>query len=107
MAYEAPNAEIWMRLFRTLTTAAAALVLLAQPVLAADAAGSRASQIQPLKPGKSAGVHRAQAVRGGLALVGAGSIIALVTLAATTGSGGGGSSVGQRDMQSTPATTTP
>jgi hypothetical protein len=95
-----------MRFFRTLAMKMAAFALLAQPVLAADAAGNRARQIQPLKPGKTAGVHRAQAVRGGLALVGAGSIIALVTLAATTGGGGGGT-VGQRDMQTAPTTTAP
>jgi hypothetical protein len=96
-----------MRLFRILALTAAALALLVQPVLAAEATGNKASQIEPLKPGKTAGVHRAQAVRGGLALVGAGGVIALVTLAATTGGGGGGSSAGQRDMSFTPATTAP
>ncbi len=83
----------------------AAFALLAQPVLAADAAGNKARQVQPLKPGKSAGVHRAQAVRGGVALVGAGGIIALVTLAATTGGGGGGTN--QPNMQTVPVTTAP
>ena len=85
----------------------AAFALLAQPVLAADSAGSRASQVQtpPLKPGKSAGVHRAQAVRGGLALVGAGGVIALVALAAT--STGGGGNTNQPNMQTVPVTTAP
>lgn len=97
-----------MRLFRICAITAAALALLVQPVLAAEAAGSAARQVQtpPLKPGKSAGVHHAQAVRGGLALVGTGGIIALVALAVTTGGGGGGS-VNQPNMQSMPVTTAP
>lgn len=96
-----------MRLFRTLAMMAAAFVLLVQPVLAADAAGSKARQVQPLKPGKSAGVHRAQSMRGGVALVGAGGIIALVALAATSSGGGGGASPGQPNMQTVPVTTAP
>jgi hypothetical protein len=95
-----------MRLFRTLAMTAATLALLAQPVLAADAAGSKARQIQPLKPGKSAGVHHAQLVRGGVALVGTGGVIALVALAATSGGGGGGNT-NQPNMQTVPVTTAP
>ena len=55
----------------------------------------------PLKPGPSAGVQAAQQViRPGLALIGAGAIIALVVVT-TAGNGGKGSQPGS---QSVPAT---
>jgi len=44
----------------------------------------------PLKPGRSAGVHAAQQSHTGLALIGAGAIIAVVIVAATAGNGSGG-----------------
>jgi uncharacterized transporter YbjL len=68
----------------------AGLALLATPVLAADAAGSRAAaKTDPLKPGKSAGIHAAQQARAGLALVSAGAIIAIVVVAASASNGSG------------------
>src|SRR5438445_801487 len=73
---------------------------------AADAAGStRPAQAGPLKPGRSAGVHAAQLPRTGLALIGASAIIAVVVVAAGTGSSSNNGP--QPNMQSVPATTTP
>jgi hypothetical protein len=57
----------------------------------------------PLKPGKSAGVQAAQQARTGLALVGAGAIIAVVIVVASTGGNHGG---GQANSQSVPSTET-
>ena len=58
----------------------------------------------PLKPGKSAGVRAAQQeqVHTGLALVGAGAIIAVI---AVTASSNGGNGSAQPNSQSVPATT--
>ncbi len=56
-----------------------------------------------LQPGKSAGVHGAQQTRTGLALVGAGAMIAVVIVAAGTGGSNGGNA--QPNSQS--VTTTP
>jgi hypothetical protein len=98
----------------------AVLVLMTAPAMAAEAAGPRAvTQAGPLKPGpqspgplspgllkpgKSAGIHGAQQVRAGLALVSAGAIIAVVVVAAGSSGGNGGS---QPDLQSAPVTTAP
>ena len=59
----------------------------------------------PLKPGHSAGVQVAQQTHMGLALIGTGTIIALVIVAATTGNGGGKNN--PVNSPSTPATTAP
>lgn len=84
------------------------LTLAAAPVLAAEKVrgGSRAKPVSggPLKPGRSAGIQRAQQSRTGLALIGAGSVIAVVMVATQ---GGGGGSASQPNMQSVPTTTTP
>ena len=82
-------------------------VLLALPVHAAEPAAStpKPSQNGPLKPGRSAGVRNAQLPRTGLALIGAGAIIAVVVVAA--GSGGGNGNNQQPNIQSMPTTTTP
>jgi hypothetical protein len=86
----------------------AGLTLVAAPVLAAEKAqgGSRPKPVSggPLKPGKSAGVQRAQQSRTGLALIGAGGVIAVV-LIATQGGAGGASP--QPNLQNAPTTTTP
>jgi hypothetical protein len=86
----------------------AGLTLVAAPVLAAEKAqgGSRPKPVSggPLKPGKSAGVQRAQQSHAGLALIGAGGVIAVV-LVATQGGGGGSSP--QPNLQSVPVTTAP
>lgn len=86
----------------------AGLTLAAAPVLAAEKAqgGSRPKPLSggPLKPGKSAGVQRAQQSQAELALIGAGGVIAVV-LAATQGGGGGNEP--QPNLQSMPVTTTP
>jgi hypothetical protein len=58
----------------------------------------------PLKPGQSAGVHVAQQTHTGLALVGAGAIIAVVIVAATAGNGGNGNN---NNPPSVTTTTTP
>jgi hypothetical protein len=67
-------------------------------------ASPRAPQAGPLKPGHTAGVKRAQQARVGLALVGAGAIIAVVVVAA--GTGGGNGTGAQNNMQNAPTTTT-
>ena len=84
----------------------AGLALMAAPAMAAEAAGARAAaHVEPLKPGKSAGVRAAQQqVRAGVALVGAGAIIAVVVVAAGSGGGSGGS---QPNAQFAPVTTSP
>jgi hypothetical protein len=95
--------------------AAAGLVLMTAPAMAAEAAGPttrpapHAGPLKPgplspgqLSPGKSAGVRGAQQVRAGFALIGAGAIIAVVVVAAGSG---GGSGTGQPNMQTTPTTT--
>jgi hypothetical protein len=79
------------------------LLCAAPPAMAAEAAGSaRTAQQSPLKPGKSAGVQAAQQIHAGLALVGAGAIIAIVALTSTASSGGGNN---QPNMQSVQTTT--
>ncbi|HVV26369.1 MAG TPA: hypothetical protein VHC40_00225 [Rhizomicrobium sp.] len=95
--------------FRALVYAA---VLLTVPALAASplpeghgaTPGASRSANPPLKPGRSAGVLRAQMVRGGLALVGAGGVIAAIAVVAA--SGGGNSAGGQMNPQSVAVTTT-
>jgi hypothetical protein len=88
----------------TILTAAALWVFMA-PLAHAAGSARAAAHTGPLKPGKSAGVRAAQQVRAGLALIGAGAIIAVVVVAA--GSGGGSSNGGQPNMQSVPTTTAP
>lgn len=98
---------------------AAGLMLMTAPAMAADGPTTRpASHAGPLKPGplgpgqlspgqlspgKSAGVRRAQQVRAGFALVGAGAIIAVVVVAAGSS---GGNGTGLPNLQ-TATTTTP
>lgn len=86
----------------------AGLTLAVAPAFAADRnhSGPRPKPVSggPLKPGKSAGVQRAQESRMGLALIGAGSVIAVVLVASQGGGGGGGS---QPNLQNAPTTTTP
>jgi hypothetical protein len=90
--------------------AAAGLMLMTAPAMAAEAAGPttrpapHAGPLKPgpLSPGKSAGVRRAQQVRAGFALIGAGAIIAVVVVAAGSG---GGNAPGQPNMQTAPTTT--
>ena len=91
----------------TILAMMAALLAPAQAGRAAEAAAStpKPSQNGPLKPGRSAGVHNAQLPRTGLALIGAGAIIAVVVVAA--GSGGGNGNNQQPNLQSMPTTTTP
>jgi aromatic ring hydroxylase len=69
------------------------------------AAGAKPPKPAPLQPGRSAGVHVAQQAHTGLALVGAGAIIAVVVIAA--GTGGGNSSNGNLQPNSQSVTTTP
>jgi hypothetical protein len=93
-----------MRIF----TFATAIVFLAWAVPKAQATEPTAStphapQAGPLKPGRTAGVKRAQQARAGLALVGAGAIVAVVVVAAGTGGGNGA----QNNMQIAPTTTSP
>jgi hypothetical protein len=84
------------------------LTLATAPGFAAEKAqgASRPKPVSggPLKPGKSAGVQRAQQSQVGLALIGAGSVIAVV-LVATQGGGGGSSP--QPNLQNMPVTTVP
>lgn len=58
----------------------------------------------PLKPGQSAGVHVAQQTHTGLALIGAGAVIAVVIVAATASSSGGGNNQVNPQMQSVSTT---
>jgi hypothetical protein len=92
-----------MRFFGKFTVTVAVLALLAEPVLAADGAGSKAGTISPLPAGKAAGVHQAQAIRSGLALIGVGGVVAIIALVATNNSGGKGP--GQATPQFATATT--
>ncbi|MEO8300858.1 MAG: hypothetical protein ABI608_03645 [Rhizomicrobium sp.] len=69
------------------------------------AAATRPPADSPLKPGRTAGVKGAQQARTGLALIGAGAIIAVVVVAAGTSGGGSGGS--QPNIQFAPATTSP
>jgi hypothetical protein len=91
------------------------LALMTAPALAADGPTTRpAPHAGPLKPrplspgpltpGKSAGVRRAQQVRAGFALVGAGAIIAVVVVAAGSS---GGNGAGLPNLQTATTTTTP
>ena len=83
------------------------LALAVAPALAQTApGGNRPKPVSggPLKPGKSAGAQGARQSHAGLALIGAGGVIAVV-LVATQGGGGGASP--QPNLQSVPATTTP
>jgi len=69
---------------------------------AAGQTTARKPQHQVLKPGPSAGVHAAQqGIRSGLALVGAGAVIALVVVATASN---GGNNNSQPNSQSVPAT---
>jgi hypothetical protein len=94
-----------MRFLAAMLTAG--LLSLPAPIAdAAEAAGSprKAEQSGPLKPGRSAGVRAAQLPRTGLALVGAGAIVAVVVVAASSGGGNAGSPQAN-NFQSVPTTT--
>jgi hypothetical protein len=97
-----------MRIF-TFVGAITFLAFAAPSAQAAEAAastrvGTRPPETGPLKPGRTAGVKAAQQARAGLALIGAGAIIAVVVVAAGT-SGGGGPSAQNNNFA--PPTTTP
>jgi hypothetical protein len=68
------------------------------------AANTRPPEAGPLKPGRTAGVKGAQQARAGLALIGAGAIIAVVVVAAGSSGGGGGPSA---QSNFAPSTTSP
>ena len=89
--------------FRFFTALASASLLLASPAFAEDP--HPAPQPPPLKPGQSAGVQAAQQTRTGVALIGAGAVIAVVIVAATASSGGNTNNQVNPQTQST--TTTP
>ena len=99
-----------MPIFRFFAAVAFLAALLAGPsAWAAEAAASThtpplAPPPGPLKPGRTAGVKGAQQARAGLALIGAGAIIAVVVVAAGT-SGGSGPSAQNNNFA--PSTTTP
>jgi hypothetical protein len=100
-----------MRFF-TLVAAITFLALAVPSARAAEAtastrvaAATRPPQPGPLKPGRTAGVKVAQQARAGLALIGAGAIIAVVVVAGTSGGGSGGSA--QNNMNFAPTTTSP
>lgn len=94
--------------FRFLAAVVAASLLLAWPLAApAQDPHTPASQPPPLKPGQSAGVHAAQQARTGVALIGAGAVIAVVIVAATAGSGGAGSNPANPQSNSVSTTATP
>ena len=69
------------------------------------AAATKPPATGPLKPGRTAGVKGAQQARAGLALIGAGAMIAVVVVAAGTSGGGGGP--GAQNNNFAPTTTTP
>jgi hypothetical protein len=85
----------------------AMLLFCLPPAMAADLPGlsgpNHPARPGPLKPGKSAGVQAAQQIHAGLALVGAGAIIAIVVV--TTANSGGGNANNQPNMQSATTTT--
>ena len=87
-----------MRIFAALLMGS--VLALGAPLAHAAEAGSStkpAQQAGPLKPGRSAGVRAAQLPRTGLALVGAGAVIAVIAIVAGTGSG---SNAPQSNLQS-------
>jgi hypothetical protein len=94
-----------MRIF-TISAMAGFLAMGAPAATAAEAsdAAKPAQQGGPLKPGRSAGIHAAQLPRTGLALVGASAIIAIVAVAAGTGSSSNGNNP-QSNLQSVTTTT--
>ena len=95
-----------MRIYTAL--AAAGILALAAPAARpAEPAGSAksAQHSGPLKPGRSAGVHAAQLPRTGLALIGASAVIAIIVVAAGTGSSSNGNAP-ESNLQSV-STTTP
>ena len=105
-----------MRIFRLFAPVALLAAFLAGATPSAQAADATAStrvaantrppETGPLKPGRTAGVKGAQQqARAGLALIGAGAIIAVVVVAAGTSGGGSGGS--QPNVQFAPTTTTP
>ena len=69
------------------------------------AAATKPPEAGPLKPGRTAGVKGAQQARTGLALIGAGAIIAVVVVAAGSSGGGGGPSAQNNNFA--PTTTSP
>jgi hypothetical protein len=94
-----------MRFFAGLVLTAALLawgIAMAAEPAPLPPAGPSPPKPGPLQPGRSAGVHGAQQARTGLALVGAGAIIAVVVVAAGTS---GSSASPQSNSQS--VTTTP
>ena len=102
-----------MRIFRFFASVAFWAALLAAPSAQAAeatastrvAANTRPPETGPLKPGRTAGVQKAQQARAGLALIGAGAIIAVVVVAAGSSGGGGGPSAQNNNFA--PTTTTP
>src|SRR5882757_4211818 len=78
----------------------------AQAAEAPTRVGTRPPEAGPLRPGRTAGVKVAQQARAGLALIGAGAIIAVVVVAAGTSGGGSGDSA-QNNMNFAPTTTSP
>ena len=103
-----------MRIFRFLAAVAFLAAFSAGPSARAAeatastrvAANTRPPETGPLKPGRTAGVKGAQQARAGLALIGAGAIIAVVVVAAGS-SGGGGGNNNQPNLQFAPTTTSP
>ena len=93
--------------FRSLAAIMAASLFLAWPLAAPAQDPHSAAQPPPLKPGQSAGVHAAQQARTGVALIGAGAVIAVVIVAATASGGGAGSNPANPQSNSVSTTGTP
>jgi hypothetical protein len=93
-----------MRIFYVVVAVAFLALTMSSAPATEAAAPSHPPQPGPLKPGRTAGVRAAQQARAGLALVGAGAIIAVVVVAGTGGSNGNNA---QNNMQTAPVTTTP
>jgi len=96
-----------MRFYIAMLTAA--LLVAGTPFAhAAEATASTkpVPQAGPLKPGRSAGVRAAQLPRTGLALIGGSAIIAIIVMAAGTGSSGSANNP-QSNIQTVPPTTAP
>jgi hypothetical protein len=92
-----------MNRYRFLSAVTAASLLAIWP-LAASAQDPHPPAPAALKPGHSAGVHAAQQTHTGLALIGAGAVIAVVIVAASASNGGSTNNQASPQMQSVATT---
>lgn len=91
-----------MRIFTILAFVLSLVLFVPLAQAAGSASSARAVPNSPLKPGKWAGVRRAQQARAGVALIGAGAIIAVVIVAAGSSNGNGNPQTNTQSVTTTP-----